>query len=252
MDVFQLRLKFGSTLLWTLLVVGLLGMFSPSAVAQDEIKKPGQSATVEDAQGVTPKPSIAETTSSTDTSARSRSHFGNGRRRGALRRQLGPEDIQNVIAVAKDVSPEWAESLQSRYEEDPQALTESIRQSGRRLLGLAMLRDRDPAIYEVRVGELRCNRELSTVTIEYQEAVRDGRNEDAEELRSKIRNLVKESLDFELRARALELAALDKALRDLKSQLQIEIATQDERLEQRLNEVLAVNPPSEVTSSNKN
>lgn len=249
MDEFRLRLKPYNTLIAAFLVAGFLGLFTRPVAAQDEPSK-DQPATLKSAEGVTPKASLREQSSEggTASSLRPRGYQVNGRRRGALRRPLSAQDIQNVIAVANDVSPDWAESLKKLHEEDSESLTESIRKNGRRLLGLAMLRERDPALYEVRVGELRCNRELSAVSVAYKEAIRDGRNEDAEELREQVRVLVKQSLDFELRARAMELAALDKALRELKSQLQVEIATQNDRLQQRLNEVLAVEPPTELST----
>ena len=61
--------------------------------------------------------------------------------------------------------------------------------------------------------------------------------------RAEVRALVSQSLDLELRARAMELAALDKALKELKSALQLEIKTQQERLQERLEEVLAMPEP---------
>lgn len=161
-------------------------------------------------------------------------------RRGGMPRAITAEDVTKVIAVANDVSPEWASQLTALRKEDPDALLSNIRWSGRRLLGLAMLRDRDPGLYEVRVGELRCKRELATVGSAYREAVRDGRTEDAAALKEDVRALVKQSVDFEMRARAMELAALDKALRELKAQLEDEVASRNERLEERFQEVLAV------------
>lgn len=252
MDDFRLRLKHGYLVFASVLLMGVLGVALPGAHAQDEpIKTPDNS--IRKATGVTPSTAGKqdELVDTRDLGIRSHSGFGSPRRRGALRRTLTSQDIQNVIAVAQDVSPVWADSLNERLKEDPDSLGESIRLNGRRLLGLAMLRDRDPALYGVRVGELRCNRELSTVSVAYREALRDDRSEDVAELQDQLRVLVKQSLDFELRARAMELAALDKALRELKSQLQVEIVTQDERLEQRLSEVMAAEPPAEPIQSDR-
>lgn len=159
-----------------------------------------------------------------------------------MHRPITAEDITKAIAVAKDVSPEWAAQLTSGQEKNPEEFAQSIRQNGRRLFGLVMLKERDPALYTVRVGELRCKRELADVGAKYREAVRDGRTEDAVVLEKEVRALVKQSLDFEMRARGMELAALDKALRELKARLEEEVATRSERLEQRTKEVLAVEP----------
>ena len=168
-----------------------------------------------------------------------RKYLRTPRRRGGVRRALTEADVRNVILVANDVAPEWGASLQSKLDENPDSLRESIGQNGRRLLGLAMLRERNPTLYKVRVNELRCNRSLQAASDAYRQAIRDGREEDSSTLHEEIRGLVAQSLDLELQARAMELAALDKALTELKSALQLEIRTQQERMQERLDEVLA-------------
>lgn len=174
-----------------------------------------------------------------------RKYLRTPRRRGGARRTLTESDVKDVILVANDVAPEWGASLQARLEENPDSLRESIGQNGRRLLGLAMLRERNPTLYAVKVKGLRCSRSLQAATDAYHDAVRDGRTEDAGVLKEEVRDLVAQSLDLELQARAMELAALDKALKDLKSALQLEIRTQEERLQERLDEVLALPEPDD-------
>ena len=236
MDELRRRYTPGHTGQGLLLLVLTLGLFAATAHAQQETDSAPEK-TLRQASGLISEQDRVH--QNLGTQVATEGGFDSARRRGLMRRTLTPTDINNVIAVAEDVSPQWAVSLKQRLKEDPDSMGEVIKQKGRRLLGLAMLRERDPALYEVRVGELRCNQELSKVSADYREALRDGRTEDVAELKAQLRILVKQSLDFELRARAMELAALDKALRELKSQLQTEIATQDQRLEQRLSEVLA-------------
>ena len=205
-----------------LLVLLAVGVGANSGVAQD----------APPSQEVRNKPTLTE---STIPSAR---HSSRARR--GPQRLITATDVKKVIAVATDVSPEWGAQLEILQKDDPDQLMTNIRSSGHRLLGLVMLRERDPGLYEVRVGELRCKRELADVGQEYREALRDGRTDDAAALSEAVRALVKQSLDFEMRARAMELAALDKAVRELKAQLEEEVATRNERLEQRFQEVIAV------------
>lgn len=178
-----------------------------------------------------------------------RKYLRTPRRRAGNRRALTVADVKDVILVANDVAPEWGASLQARLEENPDSLRESIGQNGRRLLGLAMLRERNPTLYTVKVKGLRCSRSLQAATDAYHEAVRDGRAEDAGTLREQVRELVAQSLDLELQARAMELAALDKALKDLKSALQLEISTQEQRLQERLEEMLTPPEPDDPTTA---
>ena len=92
-------------------------------------------------------------------------------------------------------------------------------------------------------GRRRREREVRESARAYKLAMKEGRVEEAGPLELKLRLLVKKKMDLELRSRAMELAALDRALQELKSKLQIEISTQQERLEERLREVLAAKEP---------
>ena len=151
MDDFRLQLKHGYVVLGLVLLMGVMGVALPAAHAQDEpIKTPDNS--IRKATSVTSSITEKQDELVGTRDSRIRSGFGSSRRRGAIRRTLTAQDIQNVIAVAQDVSPVWADSLKERLKEDSDSLGDSIRQNGRRLLGLAMLRDRDPALYGVRVG----------------------------------------------------------------------------------------------------
>lgn len=165
-----------------------------------------------------------------------------GRVANGNRRVLTEKDMKNLIEVADDVAPEWAESLQEKYQSNPESFLEYVRQHGRRLMGFVMLRERSPILYEVRVDEMRCNRSINRVAKEYRKAVLEGRSEEMASIQQKLRELVRQSLDLELRARAMELAELDRALKQLKAELEEEIATQAERFEDRLQEVMSPDP----------
>ena len=171
-----------------------------------------------------------------------RKYRRSGRGANVNRRALTEKDMKGLMEVANDVAPEWAESLQKKYNSNPESFPEYVRQHGRRLMGFVMLRERSPILYQVRVDEMRCNRSINRVAKEYKQAVLDGRSEEMASIQQKLRELVRQSLDLELRARAMELAELDRALKQLKAELEEEIATQTERFEERLQEVMSPDP----------
>lgn len=188
----------------------------------------------------------ADQSSDLSKSIRGNRSRGINRRRGerSMRGPMSPEQVAQVIEVARDIDLEWGSSLEQLNKDDPQEASQKIIQFGRRLRGLVLIRERDPALYAMKVREFKCARELQQGAKAYKTAMKEGRVEEAGSLELKLRALVKKSMDLELQSRAMELAALDRALQDLKSKLQIEISTQQERLEERLREVLAATEPT--------
>ena len=170
---------------------------------------------------------------------------GLGRMQGgrSMRGPMRPEHVLEVIEVASDIDPTWGKSLKTLNEEDPEEASRKIMQHGMRLRGLVLIRKRNPPLYDMKVREFKCARELRIGARAYNLAMSEGRVEEAGSLETELRSLVKKSMDLELQSRAMELAALDRALKELKSRLQLEISTQQERLEERLKEVIAANKP---------
>ena len=162
----------------------------------------------------------------------------------SMRGPMRPEYVLEVIEVVNDIDPTWGQSLKTLNEEDPEEASRKIMQHGMRLRGLVLIRKRNPALYDMKVKEFKCARELRTGARAYNLAMSEGRVEEAGSLETELRALVKKSMDLELQSRAMELAALDRALQELKSRLQLEISTQQERLEERLREVLAASTPA--------
>lgn len=171
---------------------------------------------------------------------------GLGRMQGgrSMRGPMRPEHVLEVIEVASEIDPTWGQSLKTLNEEDPEEASRKIMQHGMRLRGLVLIRKRNPALYDMKVREFKCARELRMGARAYNLAINEGRVEEAGSLEIDLRALVKKSMDLELQSRAMELAALDRALQELKSRLQLEITTQQERLEERLREVLAATTPA--------
>ncbi len=155
-----------------------------------------------------------------------------------------------IISVVGDIAPDWADTLRSQYVENPAVFSESIRPYARRLTGLGMLRERNPELYALRVAELALKRGLREKAMEYHRM--KAANEasiDLLAMESIIRDLSKESVDLELRARAMELAALAEAVKEMKNLLLQETTVRQARID-ALAESLLSTPP-EGTSFNE-
>jgi hypothetical protein len=153
-----------------------------------------------------------------------------GRPRGRGRGPGSEADFDRMIAVVEDISPEWASSLRTRLADDPDAAREDFRRHGRRLFGLVMLKERNPRLYVVRVAELALKKGMKETAIQYHRVLATDPTQ-AESIAARLREMTAESVDLELRARAMELEALDQAVRELREKLLGEVEERQSRIE---------------------
>lgn len=158
---------------------------------------------------------------------------------GAARRPLSPERIEEVIAAASEVVPEWGDRLRALRDESPEALDRAIAANGRRLVALSMLRQRSPELYRMKVEELRNHVELRRLGAALRASSAEGRAEVAAELRARVRSLAERQVDFGLRIRAEELAAMDAALRKMRQDLEQDAVRREQSISELLEAVEA-------------
>lgn len=162
-----------------------------------------------------------------------------GQRRGEGLRMRGdgpmtPEMVERVMAVARDVSPELAERLEAARADSPEELARAMRQGARRLVALAIVKERNPDLYAIRVEELRVQLELQRLGAEYRAAMDAGDADRAREVESRIAGKARAHADLDLKARAQELVALDEQVRVLRDQLADEQRRTEERVAERI------------------
>ncbi len=163
---------------------------------------------------------------------------GNEQRRtdGMRWRPDGPmpqEMIDRVIAVARDVSPDLAKQLEERRNVAPDDMSQAMRQSARRLVSLAVLKERNPGLYAIRVEDVRLQLELRTLGEAYRAAQAAGDATKAKALETQIAAKVKAQVDVDLKARAQELVALDEQMQAMREDLVQEQKRTDERVVER-------------------
>jgi len=163
---------------------------------------------------------------------------GNEQRRtdGMRWRPDGPmpqEMIDRVIAVARDVSPDLAKQLEEKRSVAPDDMSQAMRQSARRLVALAVLKDRNPGLYAIRVEDVRLQLELRTLGEAFRAAQTAGDAAKAKALETQIAAKVKAQVDVDLRARAQELVALDEQMQTMREDLVQEQKRTAERVVER-------------------
>jgi len=148
------------------------------------------------------------------------------------RRELTDGDVARVVAVAKEVSPEWGAAIEAKVQQDAEQVKASLRTSGRRLLGLVALKERAPAVFAAKVAELRAQAETDRAATELQAAeAADGaaRNEaEIAKLTEALTAAAARQVDATLAARRAELDALEERLAKLRADVASDGARRDE------------------------
>ncbi|MDA0803256.1 MAG: hypothetical protein O2819_05810 [Planctomycetota bacterium] len=136
----------------------------------------------------------------------------------SARERSGPGD-DAVIAVARDISPAWADSLEEARVARPAQFQAQLLEF-RRLRSLAILRERRPTVYQQRIRELQLDYQARELGTQYVAAVAAGRSEQAMELERQLQTLSLQLVDANLRSRASELSELDGLIKELRVELQ--------------------------------
>lgn len=139
---------------------------------------------------------------------------------GQQGRVLGADQMDRIVAVARDLSPELAARLEAARARDAESFREALGSQAKRLGSLAVLRERRPELYAIRVQELRLEAQVLALGEQLHSAIDAGRAEDAARLEATLRPLVLSFVDSNLRSRAVELASLDAMMRELRVDLE--------------------------------
>lgn len=158
---------------------------------------------------------------------------------------MSPEMVERVLAVARDVSPELAAQLEKMRAESPEQVSQAMRQNARRLMALAVIKERNPGLYAVRVEDARLQLELRKLGDQYRSAVQAGDDAAAEAIGTQIAAKVRAQVDVDLKARAQELVALDEQMKALREELVAEERRTAERVAERIDAVRKGQPIQE-------
>ena len=155
-----------------------------------------------------------------------------------LPRTISEEDFKRIIEIGKRISPEMATALEAQWTENREAAMKSLARNGRRLYGMLMLERRNPELFAAKVEELKAQFDLRKAAMAFGEA-RDAGDESAQlAARASIETLAAKTVDLGLKVRAMELAALDLAVLEMRAKLQEEVATSSARVEAMVERLL--------------
>ena len=155
---------------------------------------------------------------------------GNWRGGEGARREVSEEDIDRVIATAREVNAQWADELVKLRQGDPKALRERLAREARKLMGLSMMKEREPNLYRVRVEDIRVQNQIRELGEAWNVAQKSGNVSSQETLMKDIELNAHKQVELDLQARGFEFVALDKSLKDARKKLQDDIRDRDKSI----------------------
>ncbi len=165
----------------------------------------------------------------------SESEDGDSRRRLGLR--LDDQDLDAAQSIIAQVYPELAERLAQLRADDPRQFKQTLERRFPRVRFLVELQKRDPAMFELRMADIRLDRQTDLLA----QQLRDAREADDKvrykELRDQIEAKVAEHFDIRQAIRAMEIEHLKLKLEELEERLDERDDDRKDLIEQRVEEL---------------
>ena len=169
--------------------------------------------------------------------------IGSGDRRNGrgMRRMDNPSeaDIDSFILVASELKPEWKDSLESLRAEDPAQFQQTLRSLGRRIWYLVELKAQNPNLYGLRIQEIRNDEVLWALATAHRDAEALADINEAERIKTRLKELALTQVDLKLRVRAEELAAMSSALDRLRNEVMMDLERRQAKADELVERLLS-------------
>ena len=148
------------------------------------------------------------------------------------------EHLDEVIAVVREIDPQVAERIENAKEDRPGAKLMMIRRSFPQVFDLVKLREDDPAMYELRVEDVRMHKQAGQLARQYHQAKRDEDDRAADDFEDELEELVEAHFDVRQEIRELELERLEQRVEALKEALDDRKRDKNDLIDDRLEKML--------------
>ena len=149
---------------------------------------------------------------------------------------LSDKDRKLALEVLKDINPEVAERME-QWKDNPQRTGALLGRYMPRIHKLMQTKKSDPELYKLNVKDTKIGMECDKLSREFREADREGDEGRAEEIRTKVAELVEEHFDVRQEMRGMELERLERRLNEARKQLEKRAGMRGELIEQRVTEL---------------
>lgn len=167
-------------------------------------------------------------------------------RSGSLVRHTGeavPGDMADrLIEVAEDVDGAMANRLRRMRERDPVAFEQAMQTTGRRLMGIAELKVRDPRLYQLKLLELKADENVLRAARRLRESIETGSG-DVDHRRKELRENLQIQVAVSIGGRSEYLARLREHAEKLEAEIDRDVRRFEKTVESRLDELVRGDAP---------
>jgi len=162
-------------------------------------------------------------------------------------RSLTPQMTDELLGVVKDIDPDVARRFDELRTKDAKKLEHKLLHANR-LFNLLELKKADPALYQLKLTELRVESEVNRLKVRLRAADRSGSRKEFRQIRAKLQAQLKILLAFSHQARVEYVCRLQDAVKRLEDEVdaQREFLSKhvDEIVDERIAEMLRGAPSS--------
>lgn len=155
-------------------------------------------------------------------------------------RRLTPEQIDTAMNIIHELDPDRADRFERLHERDPRAFERALTRHARGITGLVWIKDKNPELYELKLQELRLDKQVKTLARRIRQVEPARRESLAEELRG----LVRQQVNINLRVRAEELLLLENHVQSMRDQLRRDSVNFERTVNSRVRQMLDETEPA--------
>ena len=152
---------------------------------------------------------------------------------------LSPEQINELIDIARQIDERLARRLRQACDADPDEFVRLLQKSGRRVIALAQLKERDPRLYRLKLSEWHSEAEINRKSMQLAVAIRAEDDARIKSLQEELTQNVRIHAALTLAGRGEYLRRLKEHVERLQNELDRDASNLEETVEQRLSEVVA-------------
>lgn len=158
--------------------------------------------------------------------------------RDRRREPMGDQEIEAARQIIAQLYPELSERLEQLYAEDPEKFRKTIERRFSRVRFLVKLQERDPALFALRMDDIRLGRETMALVKQVKQAYRDDDKAAYRKLYESLEEKLEAHFDVKQKLRQAELEALRQRVENLEEDLEDLEDERDDLIEQRMGELV--------------
>lgn len=160
---------------------------------------------------------------------------------------IGPEQFDRCVEVARDIDPELGLQLARKREKNPAEFEQTLRegQAGRGLLALVQLKERDPALYRLKVSEMTESLLINRVAAQLHEALKSEDRGKIDALTAQLRTMLQTQMAMEIKRRCEYLSAIEEQVVRIREEIEHDAANFRQIVEARFKSLVEQPPPAE-------